>query len=224
MRPKRSALPCTNCATTPCKHGALSNGDGDVSLVWRIDDSGAEPNFEMTWRERGGPRVNASGPPGSAAVVLERLTAAGLNASSTLSFEADGVTWRLIAPLKDVVKTSDSALRRRRTKSLPADETRSDWSRFLRLSAGRFVVWNEAGVLARSAGRPGDLPMPEKTPERPRKRKTKASCAQRSIAGAPMADRYIADQLKAIYEAVVAEPVPDRLLQLLDRLDSDEEK
>ena len=34
-------------------------------------------------------------------------------------------------------------------------------------------------------------------------------------------DRYIAGQLKAIYDEVAAEPIPDRLLQLLDRLDSD---
>jgi PAS domain S-box-containing protein len=89
------------------KHGALSNDDGDVSLVWRIDESGAEPNFEMTWRERGGPPMSATRTSGFGAIVLERLTAAGLNASSTLSFEVDGVTWRLIAPLKEVVKTSD---------------------------------------------------------------------------------------------------------------------
>jgi hypothetical protein len=38
------------------------------------------------------------------------------------------------------------------------------------------------------------------------------------------ADRYIADQLRAIYDAVVSEPIPDRLLQLLDRLDSDAEE
>ena len=41
------------------KHGALSNDRGTVSLVWRIDESGAEPNFEITWRERGGPQVSA---------------------------------------------------------------------------------------------------------------------------------------------------------------------
>jgi Anti-sigma factor NepR len=37
-------------------------------------------------------------------------------------------------------------------------------------------------------------------------------------------DRYIADQLRTIYDAVTAEPVPDRLLELLDRLDSDGER
>jgi PAS domain S-box-containing protein len=93
------------------KHGALSNDDGVVSLVWRIDESGAEPNFEMTWRERGGPPVNETRISGFGAVVLERLTAAGLNASSILSFEVGGVIWRLIAPLKEVVKTGGGDFR-----------------------------------------------------------------------------------------------------------------
>jgi hypothetical protein len=32
-------------------------------------------------------------------------------------------------------------------------------------------------------------------------------------------DRYIAGQLKAMYDQAAAEPIPDRLLQLLNRLD-----
>jgi PAS domain S-box-containing protein len=86
------------------KHGALSNDDGEARLIWRIDDSGPEPNFEMTWRESGGPRVNPPPISGFGTAVLERLTAAGLNASSTLSFGAEGVVWRLVAPLKEIVK------------------------------------------------------------------------------------------------------------------------
>ena len=62
----------------------------------------------MIWRERGGPRVNPAATSGFGKVVIERLTAAGLNASSILSFEPDGVIWRLIAPLKDIVKTGTS--------------------------------------------------------------------------------------------------------------------
>jgi two-component sensor histidine kinase len=88
------------------KHGALSNDNGVVSLIWRIDELGAEPSFEMTWRERGGPRVNGTRIPGFGSIVLERLTPAGLNASSTLSFEVEGVAWRLMAPLKEVVKSA----------------------------------------------------------------------------------------------------------------------
>jgi PAS domain S-box-containing protein len=86
------------------KHGAFSNVDGEVSLLWRIDNSEGEPKLEMIWQERGGPPVNSAPTSGFGKVVIERLTAAGLNASSILSFEPDGVIWRLIAPLKDVLK------------------------------------------------------------------------------------------------------------------------
>ncbi len=65
--------------------------------------------------------------------------------------------------------------------------------------------------------------MPEKTPGRPRKKPAKAAASgAASLRGAPSGvDQYIAGQLKAIYDEVVAEPIPDRLLQLLDRLDGD---
>jgi PAS domain S-box-containing protein len=87
------------------KHGAFSKAGGEVSLLWRINDSEAEPTLEMIWHERGRPHVKPATTFGFGRVVIERLTAAGLNASSILSFEPDGVIWRLIAPLKDVVKT-----------------------------------------------------------------------------------------------------------------------
>jgi Anti-sigma factor NepR len=68
--------------------------------------------------------------------------------------------------------------------------------------------------------------MPEKTPGRPRKRA--ANVAPRR-APAPLGasgamKQYIAGQLKAMYDEVAAQPIPDRLLRLLDRLDSDTEK
>jgi hypothetical protein len=67
--------------------------------------------------------------------------------------------------------------------------------------------------------------MPEKTPGGSRKRTRKPFGPEDALLrAAPVTERYIADQLKAVYDAVVAEPVPDRLMQLLDRLGSDAEK
>lgn len=68
--------------------------------------------------------------------------------------------------------------------------------------------------------------MPDKTSGRPPKRARKAASLSASLlrAEAAKADQYIADQLKAIYDAVIVEPIPDRLLQLLDRLDNDAEQ
>jgi hypothetical protein len=57
--------------------------------------------------------------------------------------------------------------------------------------------------------------MAEGTSGRPRKKAAKAAAPP----GAPAVDRYIAGRLKAIYDEAAAEPIPDRLLQLLERLD-----
>ena len=65
--------------------------------------------------------------------------------------------------------------------------------------------------------------MPDKTSRRPQKRTRKARSPGAPSLGAEVAkaDQYIADQLKAMYDAVVVEPIPDRLMHLLDRLDND---
>jgi Anti-sigma factor NepR len=68
--------------------------------------------------------------------------------------------------------------------------------------------------------------MPKKAPGKPRKRATKTAApgATSSRGAAATAERYIAAQLKATYDAVAAEPIPDRLLELLDRLGRGEEE
>jgi PAS domain S-box-containing protein len=84
-------------------YGALSNDRGNVSVRWSIDESGAEPVLEMSWRERDGPAVNPRSVRGFGSILIERMVAQGLNASATLTFDVEGVTWRLIAPLPDVL-------------------------------------------------------------------------------------------------------------------------
>ena len=66
--------------------------------------------------------------------------------------------------------------------------------------------------------------MPDKTSRKPRKGARKRATLSTPGAEVAKADQYIADQLKAMYDAVTVEPIPDRLLQLLDRLDNEAEK
>ena len=72
----------------------------------------------------------------------------------------------------------------------------------------------------------GGSSVPGKSSGTPRKRAKKG--ASRGASPLPAADakadQYIAEQLKAMYDAVVVEPIPDRLLQLLDRLYDDSEQ
>ncbi len=68
--------------------------------------------------------------------------------------------------------------------------------------------------------------MPDKASRGPQKKTRKSGSRRATLLSAEVAkaDQYIAEQLKAMYDAVTVEPVPDRLLHLLDRLDNDAEK
>jgi hypothetical protein len=62
--------------------------------------------------------------------------------------------------------------------------------------------------------------MPRKAPRTPRKKPAKADASNGAeLLAQEGVDRYIAGPLKAIYDEAAAEPIPDRLLQLLNRLD-----
>jgi hypothetical protein len=44
-------------ATNAVKYGALSTEAGRVAVIWRVEDSKADPILTVTWREHGGPTV-----------------------------------------------------------------------------------------------------------------------------------------------------------------------
>jgi two-component sensor histidine kinase len=83
-------------------YGALSSERGNVSVRWRIEESGAEPVLEMLWREQGGPAVDPQAARGFGSILIEHMVVQGLNASATLTFDVEGVRWRFVAPLRDV--------------------------------------------------------------------------------------------------------------------------
>jgi PAS domain S-box-containing protein len=98
-------------STNAAKYGALSNEAGRVAIGWRFRSSVAEPLLEMDWIERGGPPVAAPPSRGFGSVVIEGMLSQRLNAVVLLSFEAEGLTWRLRAPLKNIEASDDLAER-----------------------------------------------------------------------------------------------------------------
>ena len=166
------------------KHGALSNDDGDVSLVWRIDESGAEPNLEMTWRERGGPPVKANRVSGFGAVVLERLTASGLNASSILSFEVGGVDMA-------TERAAEGGCEDRKQR-LPVSGSGGSGPvrliepgsicRVVRLSNGGFSCGMRRASHGTVRRPPGDLPNAGENSGKTAKEGDEGACSRRSVA------------------------------------------
>ena len=56
-------------ATNAVKHGALSNGSGQVRLTW---DRPAQPLLKLVWQENGGPEVNPPKQKGFGSHLIER--------------------------------------------------------------------------------------------------------------------------------------------------------
>ena len=83
--------------------GALSGEGGHVDISWSVDGRSDDPYIEMEWREHGGPKIVSEHASGFGRIVMEQMTAQGLNGRAKLNFEADGVSWSLRAPLNGMV-------------------------------------------------------------------------------------------------------------------------
>ncbi len=82
-------------ATNASKYGALSTPAGHVDISWTRTPEAA---FVLEWRESGGPRVSAPKRRGFGQTVLEHLAAQALEGKATLSFNKDGLVWRMEIP------------------------------------------------------------------------------------------------------------------------------
>jgi PAS domain S-box-containing protein len=89
------ALGLHELATNANKYGALSNGDGLVTLKWSI----ADDSFLMVWEERGGPTVLQPTRTGFGARLIERALAGYFSGKTTLAYNPEGVIFTLEAPL-----------------------------------------------------------------------------------------------------------------------------
>ena len=88
-------------ATNASKYGALSSPSGHVDIIWRRM---ADGRLALEWQESGGPAVEAPKRRGFGQTVLERLASQALEGSSTLSFDATGVVWRMEIPAAYLVE------------------------------------------------------------------------------------------------------------------------
>ncbi|MDH4987372.1 PAS domain S-box protein [Aminobacter anthyllidis] len=88
-------------ATNSAKHGALSSDLGTVEIGWTTSD-----RFHLTWKETSGPAVGKTSRNGFGRIVLERVAPSALNGLGHLSFQSNGITWTLDAPL-ELVTTPD---------------------------------------------------------------------------------------------------------------------
>ncbi len=82
------ALVLHELATNAAKYGALSQPEGNLSVIWTIDAAGA---CQITWQESGGPVVRAPSRQGFGSVLIGRSIPFDLGGTSVIEYESGGV-------------------------------------------------------------------------------------------------------------------------------------
>lgn len=85
--------------TNAVKYGALSNETGSVSLG---GESLADGMFELTWRERGGPRVRPPERKGFGQTLIARSLGSSGGAGTSVDFDPAGIICRMRIPASEI--------------------------------------------------------------------------------------------------------------------------
>ncbi|HUN50265.1 MAG TPA: response regulator [Candidatus Sulfotelmatobacter sp.] len=88
------ALMLHELGTNSVKYGALSTGQGWVTIGWSVRGE----RLQLKWVERGGPPVAAPGARGFGTILIEHSTTSA-GGSARAAFDAEGITWEIVLPL-----------------------------------------------------------------------------------------------------------------------------
>lgn len=105
-----SAAECLSMAihelsTNALKYGALSVEAGHVEIDWDVTDYDSSPKseFQMQWREVGGPPVAQPQKLGFGSQLVTDVPRLQLAAQAAVDYAKDGLRWRLAAPASNVL-------------------------------------------------------------------------------------------------------------------------
>jgi PAS domain S-box-containing protein len=105
-----SAAECLSMAihelsTNALKYGALSVEAGHVEIDWDVTDYDSSPKseFQMQWREVGGPPVAQPQKLGFGSQLVTDVPRLQLAAKAAVDYAKDGLRWRLAAPVSNVL-------------------------------------------------------------------------------------------------------------------------
>ncbi len=83
-------------ATNALKYGALSNERGRVAIEWQVEKG----QFNLTWRESGGPPVSLPQRRGFGSTMIERALASSVQGTAEIAYPPTGVVFRVTTELR----------------------------------------------------------------------------------------------------------------------------
>lgn len=100
------ALLLHELATNAAKHGALSGPSGRIEIEWSVEGENAKARFRFRWLERGGPPVVPPTREGFGRTLIEKVAAQEFGAKPKISFDPEGLSYEIKAPLWTVTANS----------------------------------------------------------------------------------------------------------------------
>jgi PAS domain S-box-containing protein len=91
-------------ATNAAKYGALSDGQGRVSVSWNVVQTDGTRVFKLQWIESGGPTVHEPRSRGLGTIVTTQMVEQSLAATVAATYAAAGLEWRLSLPLANLAE------------------------------------------------------------------------------------------------------------------------
>jgi PAS domain S-box-containing protein len=90
-------------ATNVVKHGALSNQEGRVEIVWHVKKQDAHEQFTISWIESGGPPVASPNSRGYGSIVIKDMAELSLDGEVHIDFASSGLIWCLSCPATKIL-------------------------------------------------------------------------------------------------------------------------
>ena len=91
-------------ATNAAKYGALSSDTGYVQVLWTCDDGTEPAQFDLAWKEHGGPRVAPPRRRGFGTRMIEQALASYFDGKAELKYDPDGLRFELSAPMTGLLQ------------------------------------------------------------------------------------------------------------------------
>ncbi|MDO8379512.1 HWE histidine kinase domain-containing protein [Phenylobacterium sp.] len=86
-------------ATNAVKHGAFSNGGGQIDISWQVEPSPQGRSMRLQWRESGGPPVTAPLHKGFGSRLIQTGLAQAIDGQVRLDYARTGLTCEIVMPL-----------------------------------------------------------------------------------------------------------------------------
>lgn len=97
-------------ATNALTHGSISSPTGVVEIAWSVEGDLIDGEFEISWRERGGPKVSPPDSSGFGTVLIKRNVELAFGGDVQLDYAEDGVCWSARGPASRILTEEREAV------------------------------------------------------------------------------------------------------------------